>query len=205
MALPLLRILANVAAGRGVAVEHVDAMASLTQGSHKPLAPAVQYHGLWQAVAAAPLHTSACSSSNSSGVQADTASLRWSDRIHLKGARFWGNHGALAEVRKAPGPAYWWRGLTYMEVATPRMSIGLFASQPLLSWPLCSSQASIHHTAQENKLGQPFEVDATVYCDLRAAGTSDELAKTINYADVYRWGVLCCAVVSHGVESSCLT
>lgn len=54
-------------------------------------------------------------------------------------------------------------------------------------------------------MGQPFEVDATVYCDLRAAGTSDELAKTINYADVYRWGVLCCAVVSDGVESSCLT
>lgn len=85
------------------------------------------------------------------------------------------------------------------------MSSGLFASWPQLFWPLRSSQASIHYTAQENKMGQPFEVDATVYCDLRAAGTSDELAKTINYADVYRWGVLCCAVVSDGVESSCLT
>lgn len=108
MALPLLRILANVAAaGRGVAVEHAAAMASVTQVSHKPLAPAVQHHGLWQAVravAAAPLHTSACSSSNSSGVQADTAGLRWSDRIHLRGARFWGSHGALVEVRNLARP-----------------------------------------------------------------------------------------------------
>ncbi len=39
---------------------------------------------------------------------------------------------------------------------------------------------------QENVLGQPFEVDATVFCSLKAAGTSDDLTKTVNYADVHR-------------------
>lgn len=39
---------------------------------------------------------------------------------------------------------------------------------------------------QENKLGQPFEVDATVYMDMRPAGTSDDLTRTVNYADVHR-------------------
>lgn len=39
--------------------------------------------------------------------------------------------------------------------------------------------------AQENALGQKFVVDATLFCDLRAAGASDELAHTINYAEAY--------------------
>ena len=38
---------------------------------------------------------------------------------------------------------------------------------------------------QEAKLGQKFLVDATLFCDLRRAGGSDDLAHTINYAEVY--------------------
>ncbi|KAG1665639.1 hypothetical protein FOA52_011233 [Chlamydomonas sp. UWO 241] len=57
------------------------------------------------------------------------------DLIHLRGARFYGYHGALPE---------------------------------------------------ENVLGQPFEVDASVSCDLRGAGTTDDLTQTVNYAEVHR-------------------
>ncbi|KAK9835148.1 hypothetical protein WJX81_001104 [Elliptochloris bilobata] len=38
----------------------------------------------------------------------------------------------------------------------------------------------------ETRLGQRFVVDATLLCDLRAAGRSDDLADTIDYAAVYR-------------------
>lgn len=42
--------------------------------------------------------------------------------------------------------------------------------------------------SQEKKLGQKFLVDATLFCGragLRAAGRSDDLARSVNYADVY--------------------
>lgn len=38
---------------------------------------------------------------------------------------------------------------------------------------------------QENKLGQKFVVDATLEADLMVAGQTDDLARTVNYAQVY--------------------
>uniref|UniRef100_A0A7R9VZE2 7,8-dihydroneopterin aldolase n=1 Tax=Chlamydomonas euryale TaxID=1486919 RepID=A0A7R9VZE2_9CHLO len=38
---------------------------------------------------------------------------------------------------------------------------------------------------EENVLGQPFEVDTTVTCDLRMAGQTDHLDATVNYAKVH--------------------
>jgi dihydroneopterin aldolase len=38
---------------------------------------------------------------------------------------------------------------------------------------------------EEAKLGQSFIVDVELYADLRAAGETDELSRTINYAAVY--------------------
>lgn len=38
---------------------------------------------------------------------------------------------------------------------------------------------------QETSLGQPFEVDAVLHVDLRAAGRSDQLSDTLSYADAY--------------------
>lgn len=42
---------------------------------------------------------------------------------------------------------------------------------------------------QENTLGQKFRVDAVLYCGklgLKAAGSSDNLEATVNYANTYR-------------------
>jgi dihydroneopterin aldolase len=36
----------------------------------------------------------------------------------------------------------------------------------------------------ERKNGQEFLVDVVLYCDLSEAGKSDDLSKTVNYADV---------------------
>jgi len=38
----------------------------------------------------------------------------------------------------------------------------------------------------ERELGQRFVVDLELRCDLRAAGTSDDLTKTVDYSEVYR-------------------
>ncbi len=38
---------------------------------------------------------------------------------------------------------------------------------------------------EETKLGQIFRVNVTLACDLRLAGETDDLEKTINYAEVY--------------------
>lgn len=38
---------------------------------------------------------------------------------------------------------------------------------------------------QEQQLGQKFEVDVELELDLQDAGTSDNLAATVSYADVY--------------------
>lgn len=38
----------------------------------------------------------------------------------------------------------------------------------------------------EHALGQRFIVDIALSCDLRAAGESDDLAQTVDYAEVYR-------------------
>ena len=38
---------------------------------------------------------------------------------------------------------------------------------------------------EERKLGQRFLVDVELRTDLRAAGESDDLAETVNYAEVY--------------------
>jgi len=40
--------------------------------------------------------------------------------------------------------------------------------------------------AAERELGQPFVVDIELTCDLRAAGESDDLVRTVDYRDVYR-------------------
>jgi dihydroneopterin aldolase len=39
--------------------------------------------------------------------------------------------------------------------------------------------------SEENKLGQTYLVDLEVYMDLRPAGESDQLEKTINYGHLY--------------------
>ncbi|MCJ7843012.1 dihydroneopterin aldolase [Lederbergia sp. NSJ-179] len=39
---------------------------------------------------------------------------------------------------------------------------------------------------EENRLGQRFLVNLIIESDLQEAGQTDDLAKTINYADVYR-------------------
>lgn len=39
--------------------------------------------------------------------------------------------------------------------------------------------------AEENKLGQKFFVDAELYLDTHLAGNSDDLSKSVSYADVY--------------------
>lgn len=39
---------------------------------------------------------------------------------------------------------------------------------------------------EENKLGQQFVVDLTLYLDLADAGRRDDLSATVNYADVCR-------------------
>lgn len=39
--------------------------------------------------------------------------------------------------------------------------------------------------AAERRLGQRFEVDVDLAADLRRAGQSDDLADTLNYAEVY--------------------
>ncbi|SDK67986.1 dihydroneopterin aldolase [Natronincola ferrireducens] len=38
---------------------------------------------------------------------------------------------------------------------------------------------------EENRLGQKFFVDIELYVDLQAAGESDDVKDTVNYADVY--------------------
>jgi 7,8-dihydroneopterin aldolase/epimerase/oxygenase len=40
--------------------------------------------------------------------------------------------------------------------------------------------------AAERELGQRFVVDVSMVCDLRPAGLSDDLARTIDYSAVYR-------------------
>lgn len=39
--------------------------------------------------------------------------------------------------------------------------------------------------SEENKLGQRFYVDLVLSLDLSAAGRSDDLDKTVNYAEIY--------------------
>jgi dihydroneopterin aldolase len=44
-----------------------------------------------------------------------------------------------------------------------------------------------HGTLQaENELGQPFVVSVELHLDLRPAGTSDDLTKTVDYSEVHR-------------------
>lgn len=45
-----------------------------------------------------------------------------------------------------------------------------------------------HHgvTEEERSLAQPFEVDVRLSVDLAAAGETDDLARTVDYAAVYR-------------------
>lgn len=52
---------------------------------------------------------------------------------------------------------------------------------------ICGMRFWGHHGVyeEERRLGQPFEVDVTLYLDLRPAGRSDRLEDTVNYADVY--------------------
>ena len=39
---------------------------------------------------------------------------------------------------------------------------------------------------EENKLGQRYYADVTLYMDLRNAGVSDNLGETVNYAHIYK-------------------
>jgi len=56
--------------------------------------------------------------------------------------------------------------------------------RPAEQWSACFRGLSAG--GQETRLGQRFVVDATLLCDLRAAGRSDDLADTIDYAALYR-------------------
>ncbi len=38
---------------------------------------------------------------------------------------------------------------------------------------------------EENKLGQRYRVDLTAYVDLKPAGQTDDLNKSVNYAEIY--------------------
>lgn len=38
---------------------------------------------------------------------------------------------------------------------------------------------------EENKLGQRYRVDLTAYVDLKQAGQTDDLNKSVNYAEIY--------------------
>ncbi|WP_337999142.1 dihydroneopterin aldolase [Desulfofalx alkaliphila] len=39
---------------------------------------------------------------------------------------------------------------------------------------------------EEGRLGQRFELDLELYLDLQPAGSTDDLKKTVSYADVYK-------------------
>lgn len=41
-------------------------------------------------------------------------------------------------------------------------------------------------TAEERKVGQHLQFDVDVYADLKAASEGDDIARSIDYADVYR-------------------
>jgi dihydroneopterin aldolase len=45
---------------------------------------------------------------------------------------------------------------------------------------------------EENKLGQRYRVSAELYLDLQVAGETDDLNKSVNYAEIY---ALCKAIV----------
>ena len=44
-----------------------------------------------------------------------------------------------------------------------------------------------HQTIQERKLGQKFRVDVTIDTDLREAGRTDDLDKTMSYAAIHEY------------------
>ena len=50
-------------------------------------------------------------------------------------------------------------------------------------------------------MGQRFVVDATLLCDLRAAGRSDDVADTVDYAAVYRCAGRCASALLHLEEA----
>ncbi|KAK9816966.1 hypothetical protein WJX72_007580 [[Myrmecia] bisecta] len=71
-----------------------------------------------------------------------------------------------------------------------------FASQSCQGSPFDRSQDKIHMEGltfhgyhgvlpEETRLGQKFVVDATLHCDLQAAGVSDDLDQTVDYSKVY--------------------
>ena len=45
---------------------------------------------------------------------------------------------------------------------------------------------------EENKLGQRYQVDLTLYVDLKTAGQTDDLNNSVNYAEIY---TLCKGIV----------
>ena len=47
-----------------------------------------------------------------------------------------------------------------------------------------------HQTIQERKLGQKFRVDVTIDTDLREAGRTDDLDKTMSYAAIHEYEAL---------------
>eukprot|EP00955_Chlamydomonas_euryale_P088599 364397-Chlamydomonas_euryale.AAC.6 len=121
----------------------------------------------------AALHAPCSVRSVASSTSAAEAGLP-TDKIHLLGARFYGYHGALPEV---------WCKLQTTTIQTYVLALiwfpphGTFASAALaIPYDTC---------VQENVLGQPFEVDTTVTCDLRMAGQTDHLDATVNYAKVH--------------------
>lgn len=42
------------------------------------------------------------------------------------------------------------------------------------------------HLAAEKELGQRFQIDVDLFCDVRASAESDRLADAVNYEEVYR-------------------
>ena len=109
--------------------------------------------------------------SSSSSSDVDGPPVR--DRILLRGLVFHGHHGVYPEVRGA---------------VLPGMTTLVFWLLPAVTpMPLTPSPRTVprHPRVQETKLGQKFVVDATLLADLSQAGRSDDLAHTVNYAQVY--------------------
>jgi len=98
----------------------------------------------------------------------------------MRGLLFHGYHGVLPEVRIIARAL----GLCGRPAVAPPPLLHQHPPPP----PHRSTKPATPATPQENTLGQKFLVDATLYCGpqgLAAAGRSDDLSDSVNYAAVY--------------------
>jgi len=67
------------------------------------------------------------------------------------------------------------------------VSSPLLAAELLARKKASRKKAGLNACVQETALGQRFEVDATLYCNLLSAGCEDDLHATTDYAEVHRY------------------